>query len=99
MGTETPIDIYESYRPEYYTKDVDYYNTTFNNDTMMYRLYKFKNEFSDHLDKEYCLVYFIITEILLCYDSRGKNMMLASFGPQKAGGHYIWYPVFYDIDT
>ena len=99
VGTETPIDIYESYRPDYYIKEVDYYNTTFNNDTSLYRLYKFKNEFSNHLDKEYCLVYFIMTEILLCYDSRGKNMMLASFGPQRVGGSYIWYPVFYDIDT
>jgi hypothetical protein len=26
-------------------------------------------------------------------------MMIASFGPTKAGGDYIWYPIFYDIDT
>jgi len=25
--------------------------------------------------------------------------MMATFGPQKAGGNYIWYPIFYDIDT
>jgi len=25
--------------------------------------------------------------------------MLATFGPQHAGGNYIWYPIFYDIDT
>ena len=99
VGTDTPIYIYESYRPDYYIKEIDYYNTTFYNDTSMYRLYKFKNEFSEHLDKEYCLVYFIMTEILLCYDSRGKNMMLATFGPQREGGAYVWYPVFYDIDT
>jgi len=40
-----------------------------------------------------------MTELLLCYDSRGKNMMLASYGPQKVGGDYIWFPIFYDIDT
>ena len=40
-----------------------------------------------------------MTEVLLCYDSRGKNAMFASWGPQKAGGDYIWYPIFYDIDT
>ena len=40
-----------------------------------------------------------MTELLLCYDSRGKNLMLASFGPKKADGDYIWYPIFYDIDT
>jgi hypothetical protein len=25
--------------------------------------------------------------------------MMASWGPQKPGGNYIWYPIFYDIDT
>ena len=99
VGTETPIDVYEQYRPVYYNKVVNYYMTTFSNDTELYRLYKFKNEFADHLDKEYCLIYFIMTELLLCYDSRGKNMMMATFGPQKEGGEFIWYPIFYDIDT
>ena len=40
-----------------------------------------------------------MTELLLCYDSRGKNMMLASYGPMRQGGDYIWFPIFYDIDT
>ena len=26
-------------------------------------------------------------------------MMLATWGPQTEGGNYIWYPIFYDIDT
>jgi len=26
-------------------------------------------------------------------------MMLASWGPEEEGGEYIWYPIFYDIDT
>ena len=25
--------------------------------------------------------------------------MFASWGPQEQGGEYIWYPIFYDIDT
>lgn len=75
------------------------YITTFTKDTSEFRLEKFRNEFPKHLDKEYCLIYFILTELLLCYDSRGKNMMLASFGPQEINGDYIWYPIFYDIDT
>ena len=83
----------------YYTNTIIYYNTTFNNDTIGYRTEKFRNEFNKHLDKEYCLVYFIMTELLLCYDSRGKNMMMASYGPHELGGEYIWYPIFYDIDT
>ena len=110
---------------------------------------KFKNEFSKHLNKEYCMIYFIMTELLHCYDSRGKNMMLASWGPEERENYYsptfdeivipnktyysydetnsaylevakpysenlnpfnegyyeyntpqyIWYPIFYDIDT
>jgi hypothetical protein len=40
-----------------------------------------------------------MTELLHCYDSRGKNMMLASWGPEAEGGEYIWYPIFYDVDT
>ena len=83
----------------YYVYNTNSYITTFSNDTAGYRINKFKNELSQHLDKEYCLTYFVLTELLLCYDSRGKNMMLATFGPQHTGGEYIWYPVFYDIDT
>ena len=75
------------------------WNATFTKDTKEYRRQKFRNEFSKHLDKEFCLVYFVLTELLLCYDSRGKNMMLATFGPIEANGDYIWYPIFYDIDT
>lgn len=68
-------------------------------DTKEYRLAKFANEFQDHFDLEYSCVYFIMTELFMCYDSRGKNAMFASWGPQKEGGEYIWYPLFYDIDT
>ena len=77
----------------------------------------FENEFDKHLNMEYCMVYYIMTELLLMYDSRGKNMMLASWGPieefqtnkdgnyilnadgEKIPGEYIWFPIFYDIDT
>ena len=45
------------------------------------RLTKFRNEFSSHFNKEYCTVYFIATELLHMYDSRGKNMMWATWGP------------------
>ena len=72
---------------------------TYTTDCAGYRLNKFIKEFRSHFDLEYCLIYFILTELLLCYDSRGKNMMLASWGPQQVGGDYIWFPIFYDIDT
>ena len=74
-------------------------SATFTKDTEVFRLMKFKNEFSKHLNLEYCTVYFVMTELLLCYDSRGKNMMMASYGPIEEGGEYIWFPIFYDIDT
>ena len=68
-------------------------------DTKEFRNEKFINELSSHFDKEYLAVYFIITEVLECYDSRGKNAMFASWGPLVEGGDYVWYPIFYDMDT
>ena len=78
---------------------VVYGTTTYEYDTKEYRLAKFKNELEDHFDLEYLATYFVITEVLECYDSRGKNCMMASWGPQKKDGEYIWYPIFYDLDT
>jgi hypothetical protein len=40
-----------------------------------------------------------MTEFLICYDSRGKNLMMATWGPKEKDGFDIWYPIFYDIDT
>ena len=68
-------------------------------DNARYRQAKFKNEFEEHFDLQYTLFYFIMTELLLCYDSRQKNMMLATYGPKKINGYHIWYPIFYDVDT
>ena len=73
--------------------------TRFTKDSKGYRTEKFRNEFDKHLDKHYCAIYFIMTELLLCYDSRGKNMMMSTWGPHRENGEYIWYPTFYDIDT
>ena len=73
--------------------------TTYTTDSADYRIKKFAKEFDKWFDQEYCAIYFIMTEMLLLYDSRGKNMMLASWGPKEEGGNYIWYPIFYDIDT
>ena len=61
---------------------------------------KFETEVHLHLNKEYCLIYFVLTELLLMYDSRGKNMMLASWGPTPTSeNNYVWFPIFYDSDT
>lgn len=81
------------------TAPVTYNGKTYNYDTQEYRIAKFKNEVTKHFNLEYLITYFVITEVLECYDSRGKNAMFASWGPQEQGGDYIWYPIFYDMDT
>lgn len=68
-------------------------------DTQEFRNEKFTNELAHHFDIEYLATYFIVTEVLEMYDSRGKNCMMASWGPKVLGGEYIWYPIFYDADT
>lgn len=85
---------------------VDYNGVTYTKDSKEYRQAKFKNELSNYFNIEYLATYFLMTEIFECYDSRGKNAMFASWGPQKDNAdkvtlkqHYIWYPIFYDIDT
>ena len=60
---------------------------------------KFIAEFEKHFNMEYSLVYYIMTELLIQYDSRGKNMMLGTWGPLEENGDYIWFPMYYDIDT
>ena len=74
-------------------------NVTYATDTAEYRLAKFGAEFDKHLNREYCLNYYIMTELLHLYDSRGKNCMMATWGPIEEGGEYVWFPIFYDIDT
>ena len=71
----------------------------YTHDTKEYRLAKFKDEFQLHFNLSHSLFYFVMTELLLLYDSRQKNMMMASWGPELPGGDYIWYPIFYDMDT
>jgi hypothetical protein len=83
----------------YVASPVVYSSGTFTHDTQEYRAEKFKKELSSHFDLEYLATYFIMTEVFECYDSRGKNCMMATWGPLVEGGDYIWYPIFYDIDT
>lgn len=71
-------------------------------------LKRFKNEYENFFDKDFLLCYYLITEMLLMIDSRVKNMMLATWGKKKWDStqkkyvktdNYIWYPIFYDMDT
>lgn len=65
----------------------------YTHDTKKYRLAKFKKEFTEHFDMDFCLVYYVLTFAFLCVDQRCKNMMMLSFDGQ------IYAPIFYDNDT
>ena len=54
---------------------------------------RFRAEFEDHLDLDFCLFYYCLTMTLLMMDSRAKNMMIATWDQKK------WYPIFYDMDS
>ena len=71
---------------------------------------RFKDEYQEYLDPEFLVAYYVITEALLMADSRVKNMMIATWGKEhrkfktsdgveKEVYNYIWYPIFYDMDT
>jgi hypothetical protein len=93
-------EAYDLERSKYYIGiEKTYGKNTHKYDTKEYRNDKFKAELKDHFDIEYLSTYFVMTEVFECYDSRGKNCMMASWGPLKPGGEYIWYPIFYDLDT
>lgn len=64
-----------------------------------YRKEKFKNEFKDHFNLDYCLFYYVLTDTLLMIDSRAKNMMLCCFDADCDAGTGHWFPIFYDMDT
>ena len=78
---------------------VIYNGRTYNYDTKEYRNAKFTNDLEKHFNLEYLVTYFVMTEVFECYDSRGKNAMFGSWGPMTENGDYIWFPMFYDIDT
>ena len=76
----------------------------------MTSLERFKREYQCYLNKEFLLAYYLITEVLLMADSRVKNMMIATWGREPRTyidldgisheeNHYIFYPIFYDMDT
>ena len=71
---------------------------------------RFKDEYQRYLNKKFLLFYYLVTDTLLMADSRVKNMMIATWGKEsveyidsQGNKHnfydYIWYPIFYDMDT
>ena len=52
----------------------------FDRDTRNYRLTRFKNELPEHFNEHYCLMYFLLMELLAMIDSGTKNMFWATWG-------------------
>lgn len=67
--------------------------TVHTKDNAAYRLAKFKKEFTEHFDKDFCLLYYVYTFVMLMVDQRAKNMFLTTWD----GTH--WEPWLYDNDT
>lgn len=91
-------------------KDIYYTRTIKSSRFEMESLERFKREYQCYLDKDFLLTYYLVTEALLMADSRVKNMMIATWGKEKRSylnmneekvetNNYIFYPIFYDMDT
>lgn len=59
---------------------VTYNSQVYRYDTADYRLAKFANELSEHMNIDVTAAYYVITEFFACVDQRAKNMMFASWG-------------------
>lgn len=68
-------------------------NTQFTEDTIEYRLSKFKAEFDQYFIKDPIIYYYVFTEVFILADSRAKNMFLTTFDGT------LWFPIQYDFDT
>ena len=71
---------------------IDIDGVTHTNDTAEYRLAKFKTEFEEHFDLDFCLVYYLYTFVILMVDQRAKNMFQNTWD----GIHF--QPWLYDND-
>ena len=67
--------------------------TQYTNDTAAYRLAKFKKEFAEYFNLDFCLVYYVLTFVLMMVDQRAKNMFLTTWDKVH------WEPWLYDNDT
>lgn len=53
----------------------------------------FKSEFSNYIDLDSAIHYYIMLEFAELPDNAGKNMLMATYDGN------IWYPTLYDLDT
>ena len=66
---------------------VTYGDVTYSTDNAEYRLAKFKNEFSNYVEVDSALFYYLFTELFLMVDSRAKNMFPSFMGTPVIGGN------------
>lgn len=74
-------------------RTVTYGNNVYSQDTVQYRLDKFKYELKDYAEVDSALFYYLFTELFLMVDSRAKNAFPSLVGSDKI----CWLP--YDMDT
>ena len=72
---------------------VKYEGKTYTRDTAEYRLAKFRNEVTEHFEKDALLFNYLFTELFLMVDNRAKNAFPTFFDGHK----WIIFP--YDYDT
>lgn len=82
----------------------DSLNNQYTHDTDEYRLAKFRDEFENYFNLDYCAIYYVYTFFALMVDQRAKNMFLTywrdnAYGPNDETNLGHWYPYFYDNDT
>ncbi len=53
----------------------------------------FRNEFSNYLDLDSAIHYYIMLEFAELLDNTGKNMLMVTYDGN------VWYPTLYDLDT
>ena len=75
------------------SSSVVYDGVTYTKDTAAYRLAKFKNELTNHIEKDSAIFYYLFTELFLMVDSRAKNAFPSFIGGDK------WCFLPYDFDT
>lgn len=113
--TEYFILVDNNYQPAYpnaenFNNNTYYTRTLRESRFEMDSLERFKREYECYFDKDFLITYYLITEALLMADSRVKNMMIATWGKEnrqytaldgtiKETNNYIFYPIFYDMDT
>ena len=113
-------DAQDKYQEAYPTSREDFDIQTYYIRTLIDEKFKlnsletFKRQYECYFNKDFLLTYYLLTEALLMADSRVKNMMIATWGPEERiyyanddrqkenpikTNNYIWYPIFYDMDT